>query len=169
MHAACFLYKHDKIEMGLPCKCRRLAMGYDLQRFLNAQDRDYNMALAEIQSGHKYSHWIWYIFPQLAGLGHSATSKYYVIRNLDEAKAYMEEPILRERLIRISEVLIGLDNDDAEDVMGWPDDMKLRSSMTLFSLAAPEEPVFQKVLDKFWAGEPDQKTLEVVRGQAKNI
>lgn len=78
----------------------------------------------------------------------------------------MNEPTLRGHLIRISEALLSLDNDDAEDVMGWPDDMKLRSSMTLFSLAAPEESVFQKVLDKFWAGELDQKTLEIVRSQA---
>lgn len=142
-------------------------MGYDLQRFVSAQDRDYKTALAEIQSGHKYAHWIWYIFPQIAGLGHSSTSKYYAIRDLDEAKAYMDEPTLRNRLIRISEALLSLNDDDAEDVMGRPDDMKLRSSMTLFSLTAPEEPVFQKVLDKFWAGEPDQKTIEIVENQAK--
>ena len=142
-------------------------MSYDLQRFISAQDRDYETALAEICSGHKSSHWIWYIFPQITGLGHSSTSKYYAIENLDEAKAYMDEPILRERLIRISEALLSLDNNDAEDVMGWPDDMKLRSSMTLFSIAAPGESVFQKVLDKFWVGELDQKTLETVRSQAK--
>jgi len=141
---------------------------YDLQRFLRAQNRDYETALSEIRSGHKYSHWIWYIFPQIAGLGHSSTSKYYAIRGLGEAKAYMGEPILRERLIHISEALLNLDSNDAEDVMGWPDDLKLRSSMTLFLLVAPEEPVFQKVLDKFWAGEPDQKTLEILRCQAKN-
>jgi len=93
-------------------------MDYDLQRFLRAQDRDYETALAEIQSGHKYSHWIWYIFPQIAGLGQSSTSKYYAIRDLAEAREYMNEPILRERLIHISEALLGLDNDDAEDVMG---------------------------------------------------
>lgn len=139
-------------------------MGYDLQRFISAQDRDYETALAEIRSGHKYSHWIWYIFPQIIGLGHSSTSKYYAIRNLEEAKAYMNETILRERLIHISEALLNLDSNDAEDVMGWPDDLKLRSSMTLFSVAAPEEPVFKKVLDKFWAGESDQKTLEIITG-----
>lgn len=141
---------------------------YDLQRFLRAQDRDYETALAEIRSGNKYSHWVWYIFPQIAGLGHSSTSEYYAISNLEEARAYMDEPVLRKRLIHISEALLSLGSDDAEDVMGWPDDMKLRSSMTLFSLAAPEESVFQKVLDKFWAGEPDQKTLEIVRGQAND-
>lgn len=136
-------------------------MGYDLQRFISAQDRDYETALSEIRSGHKSSHWIWYIFPQIAGLGYSATSRYYAIRDLNEAKAYMDEPILREHLIHISEALLNLDSNDAEDVMGWPDDMKLRSSMTLFSVAAPEEPVFQKVLDKFWAGEADQKTSAI--------
>lgn len=140
-------------------------ISYDLQRFLNAQNRDYETALSEICSGHKSSHWIWYIFPQIAGLGRSSTSQYYAIRDLEEARAYMDEPILREHLIRISEALLSLDSDDAEDVMGWPDDMKLRSSMTLFSVAAPEEPVFQKVLDKFWAGEPDQKTLGIIKIQ----
>ena len=135
---------------------------YDLQRFLRAQNRDYETALAEIRSGHKYSHWIWYIFPQIAGLGRSSTSKYYAIRDLDEAKAYMDEPTLRNRLIRISEALLSLNDDDAEDVMGWPDDMKLRSCMTLFAQVAPEEETFRKVLEKFFDGEPDGKTLKIL-------
>ena len=125
---------------------------YDLNRFLKAQDRDYADALAEIKAGRKRSHWIWYIFPQVKGLGFSSTSEFYGIDGLDEARAYMDNVVLRERIIEISEVLLTLDSSDAGDVMGYPDDLKLRSSMTLFAEAAPKEEVFQKVLDKFFAG-----------------
>lgn len=135
---------------------------YDLNRFLKAQDRDYADALAEIKAGHKRSHWIWYIFPQVKGLGFSSTSEFYGIDGLDEARAYMDNVELRERIIEISEVLLTLDSSDAGDVMGYPDDLKLRSSMTLFAEAAPKEEVFQKVLDKFFAGKKDERTLEII-------
>lgn len=135
---------------------------YDLNRFLEAQDRDYSDALAEIKAGHKRSHWIWYIFPQVKGLGFSSTSEFYGIDGLDEAKAYMENTVLSERLIEISEALLTLDSSNAGDVMGYPDDLKLRSSMTLFSEAAPEEAMFQKVLDKFFDGKKDEMTLEII-------
>lgn len=135
---------------------------YDLNRFLKAQDRDYADALAEIKAGHKRSHWIWYIFPQVKGLGFSSTSEFYGIDGLDEARAYMDNVVLRERIIEISEVLLTLDSLDAGDVMGYPDDLKLRSSMTLFAEAAPKEEVFQKVLDKFFAGKKDERTLEII-------
>lgn len=135
---------------------------YDLNRFLKAQDRDYADALAEIKAGHKRSHWIWYIFPQVKGLGFSSTSEFYGIDGLDEARAYMDNVVLRERIIEISEVLLTLDSSDAGDVMGYPDDLKLRSSMTLFAEAAPKEEVFQKVLDKFFAGKKDERTLEII-------
>lgn len=135
---------------------------YDLNRFLKAQDRDYADALAEIKAGHKRSHWIWYIFPQVKGLGFSSTSEFYGIDGLNEARAYMDNVVLRERIIEISEVLLTLDSSDAGDVMGYPDDLKLRSSMTLFAEAAPKEEVFQKVLDKFFAGKKDERTLEII-------
>lgn len=135
---------------------------YDLSRFLKAQERDFETALSEIKAGHKRSHWIWYIFPQVKGLGFSSTSEYYGIDGLSEAKAYMENEILRRRLITISEALLSLDSSDAGDVMGYPDDLKLRSSMTLFSEAAPEEKVFQQVLDKFFGGEKDRQTLKLI-------
>lgn len=135
---------------------------YDLNRFLKAQDRDYADALAEIKAGRKRSHWIWYIFPQVKGLGFSSTSEFYGIDGLDEARAYMDNVVLRERIIEISEVLLTLDSSDAGDVMGYPDDLKLRSSMTLFAEAAPKEEVFQKVLDKFFAGKKDERTLEII-------
>lgn len=135
---------------------------YDLSRFLKAQERDFETALSEIKAGHKRSHWIWYIFPQVKGLGFSSTSEYYGIDGLSEAKAYMENEILRRRLITISEALLSLDSSDADEVMGYPDDLKLRSSMTLFSEAAPEEKVFQQVLDKFFGGEKDRRTLKLI-------
>ncbi len=133
-----------------------------LDRFLKAQMRDYNVALSEIKSGHKRSHWIWYIFPQVKGLGFSSTSEYYGIDGLDEAKKYMQNDTLKNRLIEISEALLGLDSSDASDVTGYPDDLKLRSSMTLFAEAAPEIEVFQKVLDKFFDGKKDDMTLKII-------
>ena len=136
--------------------------GYHLERFLTAQERDYATALREIRSGRKRSHWIWYIFPQLKDLGYSETANYYGIKDLDEAKAYLSEPTLRTRLIEISEALLSLRMNDPETVMGHPDDLKLRSSMTLFAAADPEEPVFGQVLDKFFHGRPDQRTLDLI-------
>ena len=133
-----------------------------LARFHAAQERDYERALAEIRSGHKRSHWIWYIFPQIVGMGYSSTSKYYAIADFDEAVAYWNDPVLRVRLLEISEALLDLKSNDAEDVMGWPDDMKLRSCMTLFAQVAPEEETFRKVLEKFFDGEPVGKTLKIL-------
>ena len=133
-----------------------------LKRFLDAQERDYEQALKEIRSGRKQSHWIWYIFPQLKALGYSSTATYYGIRDLDEAKAYLAEPTLRSRLIEISEALLTLPENDPSIVMGYPDDLKLRSSMTLFLAADPDCPVFQLVLDKYYGGKPDPRTLELL-------
>jgi len=138
-------------------------MTYDLQRFLKAQEGVYNTALAEIRSGRKRSHWIWYIFPQIQGLGFSPTAQRYAIKDLGEAKAYMQDPVLKERLLEISSALLELSSSDPTAVMGYPDDLKLRSSMTLFMQAAPEEPVFKKVLDKYFGGRPDGKTVEILQ------
>lgn len=135
---------------------------YDLSRFRRAQERDYSAALAEIRSGRKRSHWIWYIFPQLKGLGYSSTSQYYGIENLGEAKAYLADPILRERLLEISGALLELESSDPSAVMGYPDDLKLRSSMTLFALAEPDCTVFQEVLNKFFRGQGDPHTLAML-------
>lgn len=132
-----------------------------IDRFLKAQEGDYGVALREIRAGRKQTHWIWYIFPQLKGLGRSSTSEYYGIRDLDEAREYLAEPVLRMRLLEISEALLTLPSNDAEDVMGFPDNLKLHSSMTLFALAEPSSMVFQRVLDKFFAGEMDEKTVEL--------
>lgn len=133
-----------------------------IKRFLEAQRDVYPQALQEIRSGRKQSHWIWYIFPQLKGLGYSDMAQYYGIRDMDEAKEYLSEPTLRANLIEISEALLGLSENDPRKVMGYPDDLKLRSSMTLFNIAAPDVPVFQRVLDKYYQGIPDEKTIELL-------
>jgi|SRR6185312_3877422 len=130
-----------------------------LERFLSAQERDYPQALAEIRSGRKRSHWIWYIFPQLRGLGHSHNAEYYGIQDLDEAEAYLAHPLLGPRLVKISGALLALPGHDATAVMGNPDDLKLRSCMTLFSLVPGSDPVFQQVLDKYFKGQRDAATV----------
>ncbi len=138
-------------------------MDNDLERFLIAQQTYYRIALQEIKSGQKRSHWMWFIFPQIAGLGYSETARYYAIKDMGEAKAYMEDYTLSSNLIEISQALLDVDSDDAIAVMGWPDNLKLKSSMTLFALAKPECEVFQKVLDKFFHGKRDQKTIEILQ------
>lgn len=134
---------------------------HDLNRFISAQERSYDAALREIKAGHKRTHWMWYIFPQIAGLGFSSTAQFYAISSMQEAKDYYAHPVLGKRLVEISEALLALDTSDAAAVMGYPDDLKLRSSMTLF-LAASGDAVFQKVLDKFYSGKPDSKTLSIL-------
>ena len=133
-----------------------------LDKYVRAQERDYADALREIRSGRKRSHWIWYIFPQMDGLGYSPTAQYYGIRDLEQAKDYMAHPVLGPRLVEISEALLALPTSDPGAVMGYPDDLKLCSSMTLFELAAPEEPVFGRVLDKFYGGRRDPLTLQLL-------
>jgi uncharacterized protein (DUF1810 family) len=140
-------------------------MEYDLERFIRAQETDYRTALTEIRNGRKRSHWMWYIFPQIASLGFSSTSKYYSLKNLKEAKAYLDDEILGKRLMEISGVLLNLESNDATRIFGTPDDMKLRSSMTLFSRVEGADPVFQKVLDKFFGGLPDEKTIRLLCGE----
>ncbi|MCR4714815.1 MAG: DUF1810 domain-containing protein [Treponemataceae bacterium] len=138
-------------------------MGFDLDRFKKAQEEDYPYALQEIKAGRKRSHWIWYIFPQLKGLGFSSMSEYYGIDGRAEAQAYIADPLLRARLVEISEALLALESHNPTQVMGYPDDMKLKSSMTLFAEVAPDFPVFEQVLQKFFAGEKDAKTLQLLR------
>lgn len=136
-------------------------MNYDLQRFHKAQIFDYPVALGEIKNGRKESHWMWYIFPQLKELGYSSTAKYYGLTK-DEAKAYLNDEILKSRLLEISQVLLELKSNDATEIFGYPDDLKLNSCMTLFSEIAPEIEVFNKVLEKFFSGKKDDKTLELL-------
>lgn len=136
-------------------------MKNDLERFLKAQEKDYEHALNEIKSGRKIGHWIWYIFPQIAGLGFSSTSKYYSIRDKKEAIEYLKNKTLKNRLIEICEALLSLESDDATYVMGYPDDLKLKSSMTLFDEVSDID-VFKKVLDKFYKGEKDEMTISLL-------
>ena len=133
-----------------------------VERFIKAQESDYRTALAEIRKGHKRSCWMWYIFPQIQGLGSSGTAMYYAIEDYEEAKEYMENPVTGGRLREISEALLELESDDATQVMGWPDDMKLRSSMTLFALATKKNEVFLKVLDKYFESKLDARTVDIL-------
>lgn len=137
-------------------------MKNNLQRFIEAQHTDYDIALAEIKRGRKQSHWMWYIFPQIHGLGFSTTSQYYAIKNVREAEEYLMHPVLGKRLIEISNELLKLAEQNPTKIFGSPDDIKLRSSMTLFAALAATEPVFQSVLDKFFKGTKDNKTLEII-------
>lgn len=132
----------------------------DLSRFIEAQTSTYDTALAELRRGQKTSHWMWFVFPQIAGLGHSPTARFYAIASLDEARAYLAHPVLGPRLVEAVEAILALPGRDAEAVFGAPDDLKLRSSLTLFREAAPDEPVFQQALDKYFAGAADPLTLE---------
>ena len=133
-----------------------------LDRFLDAQRGDYAVALAEVRRGRKTSHWMWYIFPQIAGLGQSSTARYYSIRDLEEAREYYAHPVLGQRLREISGALLALRGSDLVAVFGGIDSMKLKSSMTLFALAAPDDPLFQQVLDKYYGGEQDALTLRIL-------
>jgi uncharacterized protein (DUF1810 family) len=137
---------------------------YDLDRFIKAQE-NYQVALSEIRNGKKKSHWMWYIFPQIIGLGFSSTSKYYAIRSLDEAKEYLDDEILGPHLIEISTALLNLSSDNATEIFGKPDDMKLHSCMTLFSMVEGSDPVFQKILDKFFDGIADEKTIQIINSK----
>lgn len=134
----------------------------DLNRFLEAQEEDFEIALAEIRAGRKSSHWMWYIFPQIAGLGFSSTSKFYAIRDLTEAGNYLADPVLGRRLVEISSALLEIDGKTANQIFGSPDDVKLKSSMTLFGALENTEPVFQQVLDKYFDGAKDGRTLELI-------
>lgn len=136
-------------------------MAADLSRFLKAQEQDYEQALREIRSGRKRSHWMWYIFPQIQGLGFSPTAQYYAIRDLQEARDYLAHPVLGARLKEISSALLDLSGLSASEIFGYPDDLKLRSSMTLFRMADLNEPVFLEVLEKYYDGKPDARTVEL--------
>ena len=133
-----------------------------LQRFIEAQRTTYQTALAEIENGRKETHWIWFIFPQVKGLGFSHTSKFYAIKTLEEADEYLHHEILGERLKKISEALLTLPSNDPVEVLGIPDNQKLQSCMTLFAALSPSNSVFHKVLNKYFQGEQDKRTLQII-------
>ena len=132
---------------------------FDLERFVQAQEPVYAKVLAELRTGHKHSHWMWFIFPQIAGLGRSEMAQRYAIASGDEAAAYLAHPVLGPRLRECAGIVAALGSDSAEEVFGHPDELKFRSSMTLFADVAPDEAVFQACIDKYFDGEPDDATL----------
>ena len=142
-------------------------MNYNIDRFIRAHERDYETALLEIKEGKKRSHWMWYIFPQLKGFGNSATSEFYGIDGLEEAKAYYNNEYLRKHLLDISEALVALDSGDIVSILGYPDNLKLQSSMTLFMLVDQKQAVFSEVLDKYYNGEKDMKTVKIISNEGK--
>jgi uncharacterized protein (DUF1810 family) len=138
--------------------------GYDLERFVAVQDPVIDRVRAELRRGRKRSHWMWFVFPQLDGLGASPTARHYAIASLDEARAYLAHPVLGPRLVECARLAAAVADGGAAEVFGYPDDLKLRSSMTLFARAAPDEPAFAAVLDRYFGGEPDPRTLALLGG-----
>jgi len=138
---------------------------FDLGRFVSAQASAYDRALAEIRAGLKQSHWMWFVFPQYAGLGSSSTAAHYAIRSRAEAEAYLQHPVLGARLRECAEAVCALKGRSAQEVFGYPDDMKLRSSATLFASVSPPGSVFQRVLDAFFDGAADERTLALLHGR----
>lgn len=138
-------------------------MKNDLDRFIEAQKNTYNRALQEIKNGKKEGHWIWYIFPQIRGLGHSERANYYAIEDIEEATNYLKNPILYTRLIEISKALLEVEGKTAIEILGYVDAMKVKSSMTLFHFANPEEKTYIEVLNKYYQGEKDEKTIQLLQ------
>ena len=135
---------------------------FALHRFLAAQETVYRAALSELQSGHKRSHWMWFVFPQIDGLGSSPTAKRYAIRSLAEAKAYLDHPVLGGRLLECTEAVLNNRGLSAAEMFGYPDTLKFRSSLTLFERVAPPNSLFSRALDSFFDGERDARTLELI-------
>ena len=137
---------------------------FDLRRFVDAQAPVFAQARAELAAGRKTSHWMWFVFPQLRGLGRSETARFYGVSGRDEAFAYWRHPVLGTRLANCVGLLLGLDGRSAREIFGSVDELKLRSCLTLFAQVAPEEPRFQQALDRYFAGEPDPRTIELIAG-----
>jgi uncharacterized protein (DUF1810 family) len=135
-----------------------------LDRFLEAQDPEYARVIDELRSGRKVRHWMWYVFPQLNGLGHSELARFYSISSVDEAKAYASHPVLGARLRECTDLTLRISGRSLVEIFGVVDSLKFRSSMTLFSLAATENQLFQAALDKYCAGQPDQLTIDLIEG-----
>ena len=135
---------------------------FDLQRFIDAQHGVYESALGEIAQGQKRTHWMWFIFPQIDGLGSSPAARHYAIKSREEAEAYLRHPVLGPRLAACAEATLAVDGRSAREMFGSPDDLKLRSSATLFAAIAPGGSVFERVIEKYFNGQPDPKTLELL-------
>jgi uncharacterized protein (DUF1810 family) len=135
---------------------------HDLDRFVQAQGGVYEQALAEIRAGRKRSHWMWFVFPQFAGLGFSSTSQRYAIESRDEAEAYLAHPVLGPRLCECAQAILDVEGRSAQEIFGSPDDLKLRSSATLFAAVGPPGSVFERLLEKYFGNERDRRTLELL-------
>ena len=135
---------------------------FDLARFVRAQAGDYDSALAEVRAGRKETHWMWYVFPQLAGLGSSPTARRYGVTGRAEAEAYLTHPVLGPRLVEIAEAALAVEGRSANDIFGSPDDLKLRSCATQFARVAPPGSVFERLLAKYFDGRPDPRTLALL-------
>jgi len=136
---------------------------FNLQRFVQAQEPVYEAVKSELAHGRKRTHWMWFVFPQLAALGASSTAKHYGIQSLDEARAYLSDPVLGARLRECCAVLMTVEGRDVHEIFGYPDDLKFKSCMTLFEIAAPDEPLFARCLDKFCGGQRDEATRGLCR------
>ncbi len=139
-----------------------MADAYDLQRFVDAQKPLYERVISELRAGSKQSHWMWFIFPQIAGLGRSPTAVRFAVASLDEARAYLAHPILGPRLRECAKLTLDVEGKSAREIFGPVDEMKFRSSMTLFARAAPDEPLFAQCLEKYFGGVPDPATLAIL-------
>ena len=139
-----------------------MSVSYNLQRFLDAQEGVYATVLDELRAGKKSSHWIWFIFPQIAGLGHSEMAQKFSITSLDEAKAYLQHPTLGPRLRACTQLVLDVNGRSAEEIFGYPDHLKFRSCMTLFLTAATDNTIFNDALLKYFDGKPDQLTLDIL-------
>lgn len=135
---------------------------FDLARFITAQQAVYDRALAELRNGQKRSHWMWFIFPQIDGLGFSSTAKHYAIKSAEEACQYLAHPLLGPRLLECAEAVLAVEGRSASEIFGSPDDMKLKSCMTLFELVAGQDSIFGQVLDKYYQGNRDTRTQEIL-------
>ncbi len=140
--------------------------GHNLHRFLTAQAAVYDTVLDELRAGRKSSHWIWFIFPQIAGLGHSGMAQQFAITSLDEAKAYLQHPVLDQRLRACTQLVLDVNGRSAEEILGYPDNLKFRSCMTLFLTATTDNAIFKNALFKYFDGKPDQLTLDILAPQA---
>jgi uncharacterized protein (DUF1810 family) len=140
----------------------------ELSRFLDAQNQIYLRALEEIKAGRKETHWMWFIFPQIKGLGNSDTSKFYAIQDINEAKEYLKHPVLGKNLLEISKAVLAIEDKSAHEIFGSPDDMKLQSCMTLFSVIEGADPVFEWVLNKYFGGFFDSRTLRILEKNVKD-
>ena len=140
-----------------------ITVSNEKNRFLSAQQNIYSHVLKELQNGKKTSHWMWFIFPQIDGLGHSSTAKYYSIKSINEAKEYFDHPILGKRLLECCNIILKIEGRSVEDIFGYPDNLKLKSCMTLFNYAVHNHKVFAEVLNEYFAGEHDEQTISILQ------